>query len=234
MATKFISVITDEAMQKICYTGGGWTLSPYQFAISETNLLGDIPPLDSEGNVTQEAYDKLKSMTSADMYADLATSSKWCQRPFEAITKTNATTLGHHVVVPADWKVSTNKKIKAIYFLYQAEDGEIFLYGIALAVEDIIYEKGITQSLLFNFSVANERTVDEVNFVVNYTYPSEINDHNTSEDVHDNLVRRDGSKTITGTLMYSGDRNFTSQYQLVSKAYVDNLIAQLKANNNLK
>ena len=28
--TKFISVITDEAMQKICYTEGGWDLQPFQ------------------------------------------------------------------------------------------------------------------------------------------------------------------------------------------------------------
>ena len=248
MTTKFISVVTDEAMQKICYTGGGWQLSPYQFSISKTDILAGIQVVDEQGNPTEEAMDRLKTYTTSDMQAD--TDNVWCgPLPFSSIEKANNdknadgtyrdnSVLNHHIVIPPNLDVTTTEDIKTIYFLYKAEDGEIFLYAIAYAVEDMKYEVGVTQSLFFNFTVANARTVADVDFVVNYLYPSEINDHNFDENAHDilthQLVDRAGTKTITGTLMYSGDRTFTSDYQLVSKAYVDALIAQLKADNNLR
>ena len=112
----------------------------------------------------------------------------------------------------------------------------ILIYAIIDAIEDITYEIGVTQSFYFTFSVANRRSIDDVTFTVNYTYPQEISDHNTTEDVHLLLVKRDGSRTITGVLSYSGPRDFSSEsgYVLVSKDYVDKLIAKLKADNNLK
>ena len=236
MATKFISAITDEAMQKICYVGGGWTLQPYQYIVSETDILDGTVIFDDDGKVTEEAYEKLLSFTTSDMQDDVSKGSDvaWHQEAFSSITKANETTLTHHIVIPPNVDVPSNKTIKTIYFLYKSQDEEIFLYAIAYAVEDVIYEKGITQSLFFNFTVTNTKYVDDINFTLNYSYPNEIADHNTSENVHDNLVRRDGSKTITGTLMYSGERSFTSPYQLVSKEYIDSLIEKLKADNGLR
>ena len=237
MATKFISAITDEAMQKICYEGGGWILSPYEFAVSETDVLDGIAIIDADGNLTNqdECLKKLTSLNTADMMNDIQnTGGVWCTLPFSSITKSNNTTLSHHVLIPPDVAVPGEKKVKTIYFKYQSNEGEIFLYAVAYSLEENIYEIGITQSYFFTFTVSNTKYMDDINFAINYTYPQEISDHNTSTDVHDNLVRRDGSKTITGTLMYSGNRDFTSDYQLVSKAYVDSLINQLKLNNNLQ
>ena len=237
MGTKFITVITDEAMQKICYEGGGWILSPFQFAVSETDVLKNTTVLDERGNVTDEAYEKLTSLTTSDMMADISGANNvWCQLPFSSITKANDTTLNHNVIIPSDYGVKTNKTIKTIYFKYQNNDGEIFLYAVAYAIEDITDEIGVTQSFYFTFSVANRRSIDDVTFTVNYTYPQEISDHNTTEDAHSLLVKRDGSRTITGVLSYSGPRDFSSEsgYVLVSKDYVDKLIAKLKADNNLK
>ena len=109
MGTKFITVITDEAMQKICYEGGGWILSPFQFAVSETDVLKNTTVLDERGNVTDEAYEKLTSLTTSDMMADISGANNvWCQLPFSSITKANDTTLNHNVIIPSDYGVKTN------------------------------------------------------------------------------------------------------------------------------
>lgn len=237
MAIKFLSVVTDEAMQKICYEGGGWDLNPYRFAISETDYLDGIIELDAEGNVTNEdeCLEKLCSLSTDDMMKDInKASTVWCNMPFSTVSKANNNSLNHHIVIPPDLDVTSNKAIKTIYFIYQAHNGETFLYGLAYAVGSRIYELGITQSMYFTFTVSNARYVDNVTYTVNYTYPQEIEDHNNTEDVHTNLVKRDGSRTITGTLMYSGSREYSNNYQLVSKEYVDKLIAKLKSDNNLK
>ena len=79
--------------------------------------------------------------------------------------------------------------------------------------------------------------MDDISFTVNYTYPQEISDHNTTEDAHSLLLKRDGSRDITGNfLTYSGTRDFSSasDYVLVSKEYVDSLITKLKSDNNLR
>jgi len=235
MATKFITVITDEAMQKICYEGGGWTITPYQFKVSDTDILEGVQVLDGSGNVTDEAMEKLLAFNTAKMEEDRTAPGNhvWCEKPFQSIRKANENTLSHHVVIPPDLEYSS-KTIKVIYFIYKAENEDPFLYGLAYALEDIIYEAGITQSFFFTFTVANSKTVQDIEYVINYTYPDEISDHNTSPDVHDNLLKRDGTRSITGTLQYSGDREFDSDFQLVSKRYVDMLIAELKANNNLR
>lgn len=237
MATKFISAITDEAMQKICYEGGGWVLTPFEFSVSETDLLDGIAQIDADGNLLNEdeCLQKLTSLNTSDMMDDIQSGGRvWCTLPFSSVTKANSTTLSHHVLIPPDISIIGEKKVKTIYFKYQNNEGEIFLYAVACALADNTYEVGVTQSLFFTFTVSNSKYMDGVNFDINYTYPQEISDHNTAVDVHDNLVRRDGSKTITGTLMYSGNREFTSDFQLVSKEYVDSLIRELKLNNNLR
>lgn len=237
MATKWVSVITDEAMQKICYEGGGWQLSPYRFAISETDYLQGMSVVEPSGIISDDAYKKLTSITTAAMQEDISTTSNvWCISPFSSITKSADNSLLHHIVIPPDLAdVITNKNIKTIYFQYQANNEEVFLYAIAHAVEDILYESGVTQSFYFNFTVSNRLYMGNTDFVVNYTYPQEISDHNTTEDVHDCLVKRDGSREITNILSYASINKFTKSNELVSKSYVDSLIKSLvAANPNLK
>ena len=231
MATKFISAITDEAMQKICYSGGGWTLQPYKYVISETDILKNISILDESGKVSDEAYEVLLSYTTSDAQEDRSIGG-WHEDTFSSISKANSTTLTHHIMIPSDVDVETNKNIKTIYFFYRSEDEEIFLYAIAYSLDTLVYERGVIQSLFFTFTVNNTKFTNNLNFKIDYSFPREISDHNTSEDVHDTLVKRDGSRIITGTLEYNGDRTFTD-YQLVSKQYVDSIIAKLKQDNNL-
>lgn len=237
MATKWITVITDEAMQKICYEGGGWTLSPYKFAISETDVLRNITPVDPNGFITDDAYDKLASTTTADMQEDIInTQNVWCLEPFSSITKSGNNSLMHHIVVPANLPdVISSKAVKTIYFQYQANNGEIFLYAVAYAVEDVLYEVGITQSFYFNFTVSNTLYTGDTKYVVNYTYPQDISDHNTADNVHDNLLKIDGSRPARGALSYAAGVTPKVDSDLVPKSYVDNLIRGLiSANPNLK
>lgn len=240
MSTTFVSAITDEAIQRICYTGGGWDLNPFHFIVSETNVLDGITIFNPDGTLTEAAKTKLTSLTTEDISQDL---QNWFESPFSAVTKSSksstesssaSSTLAHHIVIPANAS-NFPKNINTIYFLYKEHNtGDIFLYAVAVATEELLFEPGVTQSLFFNFTIQSASAVPEVNFVINYTYPSDIADHNTSEDVHNNLVRRDGSLLLTGTLMYNGNRTFTGDYQLVSKEYVDQQIRILKLDNNLR
>lgn len=235
MADKFISAVTDEAMQRICYNGGGWELTPYRFIVSDTDILNGATIYDSSGDVTEEVKTILKEYTSNMMMND---SGNWCELPFSSLTKdsTKQNTLTHHLVIPAN-QTTTEKDIKTIYFVYKPHEGEAFLYAVAVAPTAIIFEPGLTQSLFFNFTVNNEYNTSSVSFTINYTYPQEIEDHNNDTEAHSSIlskyVLRDGSRTISNPLMYSTEMQFTNNYQLVSKAYVDNLINTLKANNNL-
>jgi hypothetical protein len=244
MATKknqFITVITDEAMQKICYDGGGWILSPFEFAISETDVLSGIQVLTPEGDVSDEALEKLNSLNTQDMMNDINNSKVWCQLPFSSIMQANSTTLNHHIVIPPDLDVTSNKTIKTIYFKYKNNFNEVFLYAVAYAIDTedtagITYEIGVTQSFFFTFTVTNASVGENVKFKVNYVYPQDIDDHNYNEDVHENLLKRDGSRSVTGNyLAYNSDRDFSraGNYALVTKGYVDSLINILKQNNNL-
>lgn len=238
---KFISVITDEAMQKICFTEGGWDLQPFQWAVSNTDILNGITIIDEDGNITDAAWNKLTSLTTSDMMKDFDI-GKWHQQAFSSVIKINSITLKHHIVIPANVPVSSNQDIKVIYFLYNphGDDEAPFLYAVAYALDDIIYEPGVTQSFYFDFSVTNTAyTGTDKTFSVNYIYPNEIADHNTADvelnEIHDGLVDRAGNRVITGNLTY--DSNVVienaNDLSLVPKIYVDNLIAKLKADNGL-
>lgn len=234
MVDKFISAITDEAMQRICYNGGGWELTPYRFAVSSTDVLEGITVY-SGNAVTEEAQTKLKELTSNYMNSD---SGVWCELPFSSLIQDqqNKNVLQHHLIIPAT-QSSSEKTIKTIYFIYSPHEGNPFLYAVAYAPTAITFEPGVTQSFFFNFKVTNGDNDNDATYVINYTYPQEIDDHNNDLTAHgslfNNCIMRDGTKTITGTLMYSGDRTFTNDFQLVSKGYVDNIINTLKSNNHL-
>ena len=240
-ADQFILAITNEAMDKVCYetTGGdsGWNLRPFQFAITETDVLAqytDDQIFNADGTVKDEIYDYLQTLTTKDLEKDV--DNIWCELPFSGVTKigvnnegegaTGFSTLSHHIVIPADLTISgETKQIRSIYYIYMDNRGIPFLYAVARANNYMIYEAGLTQKYFFDFTVANAYALKAGEFVVNYSYPLEIQDHNNSADAHEDLVKRDGSRVLTGLLNYSQDHtSITQPTQLVDKAYIDKII----------
>lgn len=230
--TQFISCITDEAMQRICYSttesGSGWNLKPIQFAVSSTDILAgysDSQIFDETGVVRPEIIELIKQQTTENLQTDMQ-NGVWCQLPFSGLTKANKTTITHHIVIPSNlFTEKTTKQIKTIYFIYRDNNGENFLYGLARATSYMAYETGVTQSFFFNFTVANTTALDLTEFTVNYSYPLEIEGHNQNEDTHMALVKRDGSRTLTGLLNYENPRpEITKPTELVDKQYVDNMV----------
>lgn len=242
MSDQFISAITDEAMSRICYAGG-WDLKPFRFLVSQTDVF--------DGTSTQPAWDKkdlwdqgddaireqlkgeacqyLQKIVTQNMQDDYTSGNAWFNAKFSSITKTNETTLAHHLNIPGDIAIDTNSKsIKTIYFVYQDNAGQDFLYAIARCNVTLIFEKGITQSFFFNFTVTNAQTQDMTEFILNYSCAHEIEDHNTTfgDNIHSNLVARDGSRVINGILKYTGleVEDFVDDDSLIPKKYVDKYI----------
>lgn len=241
MATTFVSAITDEAIQRICYNGGGWELTPFRAAISEDNILDQITIFDEDGNLTPEAAEKMTSMTSDDYNL----SERWFELPFSSLPKSGSdskiSTLTHHIVIPSNYPIGSaiTKNIGTIFFIYQEHKTQLpFLYAVACPSEPIVFEKDVPQSLFFNFSIKSSITSTDTNYIINYTYPQDIDDHNFSSNVHDDLVKRDGSRFLTNTLKYQNESlmnwNNEASESLVSKRYIDELINKLKVDNNLR
>ena len=73
----------------------------------------------------------------------------------------------HHVNIPGDVAIdTTSKTIKTIYFVYQDNAGQDFLYAVARCNSSLIFETGITQSFFFNFTVTNSQTQDMTEFIL--------------------------------------------------------------------
>ena len=219
MSDQFISAITDEAMARICYDGG-WGLKPYKFLISQSDIF--------DGSSTQEpwsrkqawdsgdeavrealkgeAFEYLQKVVTENMQNDYTSGNVWYNARFSSVTKANETTLVHHVNIPGDVAIdTTSKTIKTIYFVYQDNAGQDFLYAVARCNSSLIFETGITQSFFFNFTVTNSQTQDMTEFILNYSCAHEIEDHNVTfgPEIHSNLVARDGSRLLSGVLKYN-------------------------------
>ena len=242
MSDQFISAITDEAMARICYDGG-WGLKPYKFLISQSDIF--------DGSSTQEpwsrkqawdsgdeavrealkgeAFEYLQKVVTENMQNDYTSGNVWYNARFSSVTKANETTLVHHVNIPGDVAIdTTSKTIKTIYFVYQDNAGQDFLYAVARCNSSLIFETGITQSFFFNFTVTNSQTQDMTEFILNYSCAHEIEDHNVTfgPEIHSNLVASDGSRLLSGVLKYNNISvdQFTDGDQLISKKYVDQYI----------
>ena len=242
MSDQFISAITDEAMARICYDGG-WGLKPYKFLISQFDIF--------DGSSTQEpwsrkqawdsgdeavrealkgeAFEYLQKVVTENMQNDYTSGNVWYNARFSSVTKANETTLVHHVNIPGDVAIdTTSKTIKTIYFVYQDNAGQDFLYAVARCNSSLIFETGITQSFFFNFTVTNSQTQEMTEFILNYSCAHEIEDHNVTfgPEIHSNLVARDGSRLLSGVLKYNNISvdQFTDGDQLISKKYVDQYI----------
>ncbi len=226
----FISVVVNESMEKVCYEGG-WILSPYNFAVSGTDPLEgytDDEIFNEDGTVKTEIYELLQQQTTEQFSSDLENGNVWCQLPFSSVTKATSTTLTHHVVIPATVNVGTaTKQVKTIYFLYKDNNDQVFVYALARATNYMVYETGVTQSFFFTFGMTNGQAQNTTEFVINYTYPQEIADHNTSSDVHDHFVAKDGSREIIAPLSYSQSFEFSNGLMLITKEYLEEYVASL-------
>ncbi len=242
MSDQFISVITDEAMARICYDGG-WNLKPFKFLVSQKDVFDGITTQEAwskkaawdagdstvKEQLKQEAFEYLQKVVTEDMQDDYTSGNVWYNARFSSVTKANETTLVHHVNIPGDVAIDTSSKtIKTIYFVYQDNAGQDFLYAIARSNGDLIFETGITQSFFFNFTVTNSQSQELTEFVLNYSCAHEIEDHNTTfgPEIHSNLVARDGSRSVSGILKYADiDVDaFTDPNDLIPKKYVDQYI----------
>ena len=230
---QFISVVTDEAMQKICYAtadaGSGWKIKPYKFGVSDTDPLAGYSEeqiFDENGRPRPEIIQLLREFTTAQMSMD--STHTWCSLPFSGLTKPHADspTISHHVVVPANYfPQDVVKQIKTIYFIYIDQFNNPFLYALARATNYLVYETGVTQNFVFNFTVTNEHALDVTDFIINYSYPFEIEDHNEAENSHIHLLARDGSRSAIDLLSYQYPRReITLDNQIVDKKYVDDVL----------
>lgn len=237
MSDQFISAITDEAMTRVCYNGG-WNLKPFKFFVSQSDVFDgsgdreawpykqqwDEGTEETREELKESAFEYLRTALTKEMQSDYTSGNCWYNAKFSSISKTNDVTLCHHLNIPGDIAIDTpSKLIKTIYFVYQDNSGQDFLYAIARANGDLIFETGITQSFFFNFTVTNTMAQEMTEFILNYSCAHEIEDHNTNfgDQIHSNLVARDGSRNIDGILEYDTNKTFTKGTQLVSKNYVD-------------
>lgn len=228
---QFISVITDEAMQRVCYDKG-WSFTPYMFGVSTKDILegySEDQIFNEDGTVNTMAYNVMKQFTTSQMDQDDYAGNIWCQLPFSSLSKATATAVNHHIVIPANLDIDgETKQIKTIYFIYKDVNNLPFLYAVARANSYMIYEAGVTQSFFFNFTITNSPSQDISQFVINYTYPQDIEAHNTSpdEDIHPSLMARNGERLATGIFEYDKKNTFTKPNQLVTMQYVQEQITE--------
>ena len=195
--------ITDEACTyaRVASTTAGWYLVPKKWCISASS--GEFSP----------------SRTSSSM------STPWIQQPFSGVFPQGTNKLLHTVVIPPDASAYT-MNIGEIYFIYEDYYGNEFLYGLAQPTTPLEFTPGVSQSYSFIFALNNTTVADT--FVINYTYPQDIQDHNALLDAHSNLLAKDGSRLATDIIKYETALTFENDRDIVDKAYVDSLIDKIK------
>lgn len=176
----------------------GWYLTPYECRITE-----------SRSEITS-------NRTTASMSTNL-----WYSEKFSGVVAdSNENSLIHTVVVPPVIAGQDGeRRYGEIYFVYKNYQGDEFLYAIAAPKEEVNWIPGISQQFYFSFILSNADV--ETDFVINYTYPQEIESHNIRPDSHPELLARDGSRTATGILTYDQLKQFTQDNQIVNKKYID-------------
>lgn len=166
MATTFSTVITDEAVNFARSKGlrPGWQLVPKRWLIATTKGSLDV-------SRTYESIDK---------------DNVWISQTFSAIYNKENNKLGHSVVIPPNpSNINVETNIGEIYFVYEDYLGNEFLFAVAQPDSELTFTPGTGQGYLFEFTLKNVDIADT--FVINYTYPQEIEDHNRSLDAHKDL-----------------------------------------------
>ena len=252
MSEQFISAVTNEAMSRVCYAGG-WGLKPIRFFISQKDVFDGNDTRDpwpdkntwdsgdeaARQRLQESAFEYLMNIETEDMQKDYTSGGVWYNSKFSSLSKANESTITHHVVIPGDVAIDTaSKNIRTIYFLYQDEQGQDFLYAIARCNGTLIFETGITQSFFFNFTVTNALSQEVTEFVLNYSCNQDIEDHNNTfgPETHSDLVARDGSRLLTGILTYEEGIDFESNpnpNQLVPRNYVEGHFVHLDGDEEI-
>lgn len=195
--------ITDEACTyaRVASTTPGWYLTPKKWCISSSS--GDFSP----------------SRTSSSML------TPWVQQPFSAILPQGTNKLLHSLVIPPN--ASTySMTIGEIYFIYEDYYGNEFLYALAQPTTPLEFTPGVSQSYSFLFALNNTTVADT--FIIDYTYPQDIQDHNAASDSHINLLAKDGSRLASNILKYETELLFSNDRDIVDKAYIDNLVNRIQ------
>ena len=214
MAVDFDVVITDEActLAAIANSNSGWYLSPLRWELSSSSY-GNIKEEDSSG----------KQYGQSITYNTRTTA--FYSGPFSSVIPKENTLL-HSIVIPPDLNIS-NTQIASINFIYRDMYGNEFLYAVAQPTSSIEYVYGTKQQFLFSFAISNTTMSDT--YVINYTYPQDIQDHNVDINAHDYFLKIDGSRNATGVLSYSTSNNFTKDNEIIDKKYADTLTTTLRA-----
>ena len=188
-------VITDEAVTyaRQANTNPGWFLTPKRWAISSTT-----------GNL-------VVTRTTDSMF------DTWITEPFSGVRAQGTNRLLHSVVIPPDG-YNQEIAIGELYFIYEDYYGNEFLFAIAQPTTTLYFTPGVSQSYSFVFALNNTTVADT--YIIDYTYPQDIEDHNQRPDSHSYLLARDGSRTATGILSYDQDFSFTDPNNIPSLKYV--------------
>ena len=166
---KFDCLVTDEGLKKIreVTLHPGWKIEPTIYKLASTH--GEF--------IQERTYDTMEpvwySSTLSGAYP--VDEGKYGQIIFSVVIPPNAEIL--------------DTKIEEIYFICKDRNGEEFLYGIAQPNQDLYFTPGVTQSYAFVFTINNINVPNT--YVMNYTFPQDIEDHNNDPNAHGNMIQEE-------------------------------------------
>lgn len=166
---KFDCLVTDEGLKKIreVTLHPGWKIEPTIYKLASTH-----------GEFTEErTYDTIEPVWYSSILSGAypVDEGKYGQIIFSIVIPPNAEIL--------------DTKIEEIYFICKDRNGEEFLYGIAQPNQDLYFTPGVTQSYAFVFTINNINVPNT--YVMNYTFPQDIEDHNNDPNAHGNMIQEE-------------------------------------------
>ena len=165
---KFDCLVTDEGLKKIreVTLHPGWKIEPTIYKLASTH-----------GEFTEErTYDTIEPVWYSSILSGAypVDEGKYGQIIFSVVIPPNAEIL--------------DTKIEEIYFICKDRNGQEFLYGIAQPNQDLYFTPGVTQSYAFVFTINNINVPNT--YIMNYTFPQDIEDHNHDPNAHDNIMKK--------------------------------------------
>lgn len=147
----------------------GWYIIPKRFGVS--NIAG--------------ALDKNRTT--------LTMNETWYTSPFSGVYPSSTNKLLNSVVIaPNAYPIQI--QVAEIYFIYETPNGEEFLYAIAQPTEVLPFVPGVAQDYVFSFTL-NDTNVSDT-YLIDYTFPQDIEDHNQREDAHEELFKRKANTSL--------------------------------------
>ena len=166
---KFDCLVTDEGLKKIreVTLHPGWKIEPTIYKLASTH--GEF--------IQERTYDTMEPVWYSSILSGAypVDEGKYGQIIFSVVIPPNAEIL--------------DTKIEEIYFICKDRNGEEFLYGIAQPNQDLYFTPGVTQSYAFVFTINNINVPNT--YVMNYTFPQDIEDHNNDPNAHGNMIQEE-------------------------------------------